>query len=297
MSNTYKCLGAVYTAAGVVENHTGNQMIGTERSPLTKEHLNKIGRKFQEEGYEPRALKLHKLCGKTLRKKNGERLKAYVLHVPKGVKAFGLKGKQLKHELESVNPDKKFLNPRTKKVQNKRARYNFNIADHHLKQTPEYHLGKGTVVSFEEMPKAKQVRDGLSAWGEELNIPNMQELNFEANVYHSEDSGIGFHGDTERCMVIGANMGKKRCIEFQAFEEALPTGKCVSIELRNNDMYLMCVEACGHNWKDGGYKLPHFRHRAGYPKWLDKNTKQLKRKYQKMRQKRAEGPPKKRQRK
>ena len=289
-----KCLGAVYTGAGVVENHTGNQKIGTEREPLTRDHLNKIGRKFRELGFEAKAYKLHNLCETTLRKANGKRLRAYFLHVPKGLKAFGLKGKQLKKELTTIKPDKKFLNPRTKKVQNKRARYNFNIADHHLKQSPEYHLGKGTVVSFEEMPKAKQVRDGLSAWGKELDIPNMQELNFEANVYHSENSGIGFHGDSERRMVIGCNMGAKRYIEFQAFQDALPTGMCISIPLRNNDMYFMCEEACGHNWKDGHYKRLHFRHRAGYRPWLRKNTKQLKRKWLKMMDKRSQPPTKKR---
>ena len=36
-----------------------------------------------------------------------------------------------------------------------------------------------------------------------LENKRLENLNAESNIYHSDDSGIGFHGDTERGIVIG----------------------------------------------------------------------------------------------
>lgn len=260
--------GGVYTFAGVVENHAGMQKIGVERDGLNKEDLKVIGAYFKEHGYEPTGIKLHNLTP-------GKQKKAYVLIVRRGSRAFGLKKNELFEEMKSVNPDKKFLNTRRKQVQNKNARWNFNVAD--FEQAPSYEEGKGTVVSFENLQSLKKIREGLN----EIGIPKIQNLLAEANVYHSEMSGIGFHGDSERKMVVGVNMGAKRVIEFQAFEHTLPVGKRLRIHLRDGDMYFMCTVACGNDWTSNGYRSLHYRHRAGYQKWLDRNERQNQTKWNK----------------
>jgi len=289
----YKCLGAVATFAGVVENHAGMQKVGKEREALTKEDLNKLGIMFQEKGCKVKAIRLHKEVGVKLKKPDGTSLKAFVLHVRNGVQAFGVDAAELKAEFEKVKPDTTFLNTRRGIVQNKNARYNFNIGDNEHRQCPNIAAGEGTIVSFEDLPLLAQVRHGLTEAGKKLNIPKIENLLGEANIYHSRNSGIGYHGDSERRMVIGANMGKKRKIEFCAFRKALPIGNKVVLKLRPGDMYFMCVVACGHDWTKGCYKLDHFRHRAGYPQWLKRNDTQLKRKWEKMRAKR-ENPNKRR---
>ena len=283
------CLGAVATFAGCVENHAGMQKVGEEREALTKEDLEKIGRFFKEKGCRVNALRLHKMVGEKLKNPDGTSLKAYVIHVRNAVEAFDVDADELKAEYESVTPDTTFLNTRRGVVQNKNARYNFNIGDNEHRQCPNIQEGKGTVVSFEDLPLLAKVRAGLTQIGEEKDITKIMNLLAEANIYHSQDSGIGYHGDSERKIVIGANMGKKRIIEFCAFREALPVGNTVVLKLRPGDMYFMCVNACGHDWSKGCYKLDHFRHRAGYPQWLQRNDTQLKRKWEKMRAKRATG--------
>ena len=263
------------------------QKVGKEREALTKEDLEKIGRFFQEKGCTVKALRLHKMVGEKLKNPDGTSLKAYVIHVRNAVLAFGVDADELKAEYESVTPDTTFLNTRRGVVQNKNARYNFNIGDNEHRQCPDIAKGKGTVVSFEDLSLLAQVRAGLTQIGEEKGIPKIMDLLAEANIYHSHNSGIGYHGDSERKIVVGANMGEKRTIEFCAFRNALPVGNTVVLKLRLGDMYFMCVNACGHNWSKGGYKLDHFRHRAGYPQWLQRNDTQLKRKWEKMRAKRA----------
>ena len=277
-SPMYHCLGAVYTYAGVVENHTGMEKIGTERDGLTFEDLTLISDYLQSVGYTVELIDLRSRCDAS---GSLGLPRAHVLRV----QGWNENDVGLLRELMCVRPDKKFYNTRRKIVQNKNARYNFNVAD--FDQAPDYALGKGTVVNFARLPKLTKIRNMLTAVGRATGLDKLENLLAEANVYHSENSGIGFHGDSERCMVIGVNMGEERVIEFQSFKDALPAGSRVSLKLRNNDMYFMCETACGHTWNKGCYRLPHYRHRAGYPKWLSSNSKQNERKWAKMRAKRA----------
>lgn len=201
--------------------------------------------------------------------------KGCVLIIRKGARLFGTSGKRLLKELEKIKPDTKFYNARRKIVQNKNARHNFNVAD--FDQEPQYEKGMGTVVDFKHLPQLSKVRKGLT----NLGIPKCENLLAEANVYHSDNSGIGFHGDSERRMVIGANMGEERIIEWQAFLNTLPIGKRVTVTLRSGDMYFMDEDACGHHWSKSGYRTPHYRHRAGYSTWLNRDERTNQKKWDK----------------
>ena len=50
------------------------------------------------------------MVGEKLENADGTSLKAYVIHVPNAVLAFGVDADELKAEYESVTPDKTFLN-------------------------------------------------------------------------------------------------------------------------------------------------------------------------------------------
>ena len=278
----YRTVGAVYTYSQDVENHAKNQIIGIDesipREGLTKPEMQKIGAVFCAAGYEVEAYRLHskKMCGFDMRQENGERLKSYFMLVREGLRMFGIEDDELKTELECVTPDKHAL--MFNRVVNKKARWNFCVATDEYEQAPDYASGKGTIVPFSKLPAANKVRNGFTKLGRETEINKIEDLFAEANIYYSDDTGIGYHGDSERPLVIGANMGEKRVIEFQAFDQARPIGKCMRFELRNNDIYFMCENACGHNWAEKNHKALHLRHRAGYPKWLQRNETQLKRK-------------------
>lgn len=290
-TETYPAKGAVYTFAGVVENHAGMEKIGTERDALTEEELIRIAEFAQENGYDIEAINLRSASKlkKEIRKKNaGEENptithmsfpKGCVLIIRDGVRLFGTSGRRLLRELEKIKPDTKFYNARRKIVQNKNARHNFNVAD--FDQEPQYEKGMGTVVDFKHLPQLSKVRKGLT----NLGIPKCENLLAEANVYHSDNSGIGFHGDSERRMVIGANMGEERIIEWQAFLKTLPIGERVTVTLRSGDMYFMDEDACGHHWTKSGYRTPHYRHRAGYSTWLNRDERTNQKKWAKRKSK------------
>ena len=101
----------------------------------------------------------------------------------------------------------------------------------------------------------------------------------EANIYYSDDTGIGFHGDTERKVVIGLNMGTSRTIEWQRFHRFLPVGPRFKETLRHGDMYFMTETGAGVNWKSSSQVT--VRHRAGYPKWLSRDEVQNTKKWNK----------------
>lgn len=284
----YKIVAGVLTYAGVVENHAGMQKLGKLRPGLTKGDLSTIKGIVKEMFPEVKRqwIRLHE------RTKGKNARKAYVLVLrgilPKILKWAGLEDIIFKEFCLKSN-DKKFLNTKKKVVQNKNARWNYNVAD--CSQEPDYANGKGTVHDFKDMPCASAVRDFLSEVGRRGGLDKLISLFAEANIYHAKymrkfgkyvpDSGIGFHGDSERKLVIGANMGKTRVLEFQAFNEALFTGELVKIKLRDGDMYFMCETACGHDWEARSYRNPHYRHRAGFPKWLAREMGQQKAKQDK----------------
>ena len=134
-----------------------------------------------------------------------ESFQAYVLVVRNGLKALTKDdGSDILTEMLLYKWDTMLYNERRKVVQNKNARYNVNFDME--KQVEDFSSGKGTTISWEEVPILKRLKGKLdSAFGEKA-----QELKCEGNLYYetSKETGIGYHGDTERKKVIGVPIRK-----------------------------------------------------------------------------------------
>jgi hypothetical protein len=253
------------------------QKIGEMRAGLTAEELAALRDFFRGLGLTCRLV--------NLQDEADAGPEAWVLLVKNGFAALGADAQAVWSEMKSLGEagvDRMFLNARRGIVQNKRARWNFNVAD--AAQTADIAQGKGTVYAFEQLPELAKLRKGLARLQEaEESLSRLEALLAEANVYYSSDTGIGFHGDSERQVVIGACVGVKRSIEWQAFEQTLPVGERIAMELEQGDVYFMDVAATGHSWKANGYRSLHFRHRAGFEKWLKREETQNERKWAKRR--------------
>jgi len=287
-----KWKGAVFTFSDVVENHVGMEKIGDQRRGMTKSDLVTIKAAFKQKGFESQLLDLCTMGGDDVLAKKQDY--GWVLVIPGGIGALGGDHAQLWDQVKHLGPngvDTKFLNARRKIVQNKNARWNFNVTDR--SQDPDYPSGKGTIYDFDRLDQLKNCREGLSQLiGQEQQDLRrlLTNLNAEANIYYSDDTGIGFHGDSERELVIGINLGMRRRIEWQAFDQTLPLGKRIKTTIGPGDVYFMEVDATGNNWKQNGYKNLHWRHRAGYDKWLDREERANQTKWDKRRTSKRPNP-------
>ena len=261
--------GAVFTFAGAVEHHAGMKISGEKRPPLTLQELQEIAKKFESLSTDStdKPNILYKEIGKEFGIQDAGILilKNGVSYIQKEVEHFDfdILWKKIQSLGEEGVDTKAYMRGR---VVNKRARYNFNIMDEEEKA--DYAKGIGTTYPFTMFPNAQLLREYI---GSLLPEDRIKGLYAEANIYHSDNSGIGFHGDTERGIVIGVNFGKKRQIEWQVFHKNLPIGERYIFPLEHGDIYCMTGMSAGINWKRSS--IPTIRHRAGYTKWLDNDEK------------------------
>lgn len=152
-------------------------------------------------------------------------------------------------------------------VKNKTARHNLCYAD--FSQEPDYDAGRGRVYTFETMPELHTIRKRLSHYfGEKAN-----ELPAEGNRYYQcsdgmKGTGIGFHGDAERVVVIAVRTGLPRTLHFQWYRNSKPVGKRGSVTLPHGAMYAMGHKATGNDWRKTKNGLLTLRHAAGDKKFL-----------------------------
>ena len=157
------------------------------------------------------------------------------------------------------------------KRMNKRARTNLCfVADR--EQEPAVFEGKGSIYDLKKMEflnkgverLRKQIADGLIEIGSETKV----EINVvEGNRYYNlKNTGIGFHGDTERVVVICISIGCDNYpMRWQWFKDGMPVGKSIDIVLNCGDVYIMSEKAVGADWKKKSkYTL---RHSAGAEKY------------------------------
>ena len=72
------------------------------------------------------------------------------------------------------------------------------------------------------------------------------ELIAEGNCYTNNfRQGIGWHGDSERKLVVGVRLGSKMILKFAWFHRGLPASKSHEITLHHGDMYIMSSKAVG----------------------------------------------------
>ena len=138
-------------------------------------------------------------------------------------------------------------------VVNKLARHNLCFAD--FSQEPNYESGKGRVVDFTEVPLLSELRS-------ELQEITGRELIAEGNHYYDVTKcGIGFHGDAERRVVVGARLGANLPLEYQWYLNIEPVGQRMRFDLEDGDLYFMSEKAVGTDWKRR--KVATLRHAAG----------------------------------
>ena len=173
----------------------------------------------------------------------------------------GMKDKLFK-EIKELPVDKKGL--MRGRVVHKLARWNNCFADE--AQEPDYTSGKGTVIAFKDVPFTNQFRQALpTMFGEKA-----RNLLAETNHYYDLNKcGIGFHGDSERKIVICARFGASMSMEFQWFQQSRAVGTRFHTEFHHGDLYVMSEKATGHDWKKR--KVHTLRHAAGSDKFLKIN--------------------------
>tara|TARA_Y100001936_G_C15990357_1_gene621989 strand:- start:208 stop:1266 length:1059 start_codon:yes stop_codon:yes gene_type:complete len=157
------------------------------------------------------------------------------------------------------------------KRMNKRARTNLcYVADR--EQEPDVWKGKGRIVDLKKKTALNLAVDRLRSMIEagliEIGSKTKVEINVvEGNRYYNlKTTGIGFHGDTERVVVICISIGCDNYpMRWQWFKDGMPLGNPIDITLNCGDVYIMSEKAVGADWKLRSiYTL---RHAAGANKY------------------------------
>ena len=158
------------------------------------------------------------------------------------------------------------------KRMNKRARTNLCFVDDR-EQAPAVYEGKGTIYDLKKMSMLrrgvetlkKQIAEGMIAIDSKTKV----EINVvEGNRYYDlKNTGIGYHGDTERVVVICFSIGGSNYpMRWQWFKDGMPVGKPIQISLNDGDVYIMSEKAVGADWK---LRKPYtLRHAAGAKKYI-----------------------------
>lgn len=244
------------TFGEVAENGVGMEEIGEKAlHGLTVNELNTLKRFFKELGYKCELVYLNDALPAGLSAE-----KAWVLIVRQGANVLcGERVDELMEVLKSLEWDKKSFT-RYKKVCNKLMRWNMIVAD--FEQEPQYELGKGRVYNFENIEILKTIRTRLG----KILGPKCENLFAEGNYYHdlSKKVGIGYHGDTERKIVIAIRLGESMALTFRWYHQHRCVSDIFEFRLNHGDMYFMSEKAVGGDWKKSS--IPTLRHAAGVPK-------------------------------
>jgi hypothetical protein len=197
-----------------------------------------------------------------------QRLAASIVVIPGGVRSVlgddPAAPAAIKRELEEQIIDRKAK--MRGRVVNKRMRWNNTFGER--RQDANFEEGKGTVIAFIDVPWINRLRQALPV----LLGPKAKDLVAETNDYYDlKKCGIGFHGDSERKIVVCARLGQSMPLHFQWYQRSQPIGKLLSIMLNDGDMYIMSEKATGQDWKRK--IIPTLRHAAGALNLIVKNAK------------------------
>ena len=160
------------------------------------------------------------------------------------------------NEQNNLTPDSKIWSNKHGGVVNKNARWNLCFANEGHKSN--FQEKKGTVVPFNQVPYTQLLRDNLH----NLIGDDAYGLYAEGNYYYNPNKcGIGYHGDTERSIVIGTRLGVSIPLCYQWYYKSNPMGNNIKFILNHGDIYIMSNKATGNDWKKRNiYTL---RHAAG----------------------------------
>ena len=272
------------TFGEVAESHVGMQKIGKEADEgFSYKNLLKTQKYFEKKGCKTLLVYLNDYLpekewdGISEREKDelekaktDPKFQAWVLIARNGLEYLtGDDGTNILTEMLLYKWDTMLYNQRRKMVQNKNARYNVNFDKD--RQIEDFENGKGTTISWKEVPILKKLKGSLDkAFGEKAD-----ELKCEGNLYYetSKNTGIGYHGDTERKKVIGVRLGKKMNIHWMWYYNSLPRGINFSTILNPGDIYCMSEKTVGTDWRKAPHDKYALRHAAGAPKYTTKTPK------------------------
>lgn len=167
-------------------------------------------------------------------------------------------------EQESIDYDEKYWDNRRQRTLNKRARLNVVFGREAIQHSEDYK--QCTVIAYSDLPNLQKVKNNLA------NILGIKahDLNAEGNKYFHDKSGIGFHGDAERKIVICLSLGKSSTLRYQW---RLPgssnhTLQPIDIKVDHGDVYIMSEKATGYDWKSRS--KVRVVHAAGHSSYIDK---------------------------
>ena len=234
------------TFGDMAENHKGMQMIGKQlKSGYTLSDILDIYQYF---------VNIH---AKTQLIDLGNN--AYVLVVKQGI------SKLLNNNVDNFINEQLSLQKDTKafmygRVVNKHARHNLCFGS--FNQEPDYELGKGRIYSFENLPYLNELKSKLK------NIHHKNNsIVAEGNYYYDiSKCGIGYHGDSERKIVIGVRIGQSLPLYYRWYKNNKPITNRIKVELDGNDIYFMSQKATGNDWKKK--LIPTLRHATGSKKYI-----------------------------
>jgi len=166
---------------------------------------------------------------------------------------------EVKRELLEKEVDTKYF--AYGQVRNKHARHNFMFGTH--AQTANYEEKKGTIYPWDANPAVDALRRSAS---ELLNLADQLSVGEVNHYFDVSKCGIGWHGDGERRVVIGARVGASEGMPlmFHCHNNGKPIGETVKVDLADGDVYVMSENAVGERWKTKG---AHWRHAAGSAKY------------------------------
>lgn len=267
-------LGAAYwsghhavtlTFGDIAENHAGMQKIGSlAHEGFSKEDLESTKRLFEEKGCICELVYLNDGLKGVVGADRAD--DAYVLIIRDATSHLLEREEESGHTAaEDLLAEQIVLTWDTKAkmrgtVKNKNARYNLCYGE--IAQEPNYNVGKGRIVAFDDVPLTQSLRKALPGYiGEKA-----EGLVCEGNLYYdSNNTGIGYHGDSERKKVVAVRLGTSIPLHYMWFKDGIPQGKKIGLSLQDGDMYIMGWKAVGFDWKKR--KTFTLRHAAGCAKY------------------------------
>ena len=255
------------TFGNAAENHAGMQMLGKDiKNGCSINTLEKISQLFSNSKYTTEIVDLLPNLPETYRNTPCINYEAKLLIVRKGT--VGLVGSI--DELEKLFLETKHQEVDKQawmkgKVVNKHARWNLCYDD--FSQEPDYVNKKGRVINFSDVPYLNKVRKSLLDILKYTGV-SIDNLVAEMNYYYDISKyGIGYHGDTERKIVVGIRLGDSMPLCYQWYFQGAPVGDKIILNLDHGDFYIMSEKAVGTDWKRR--IIPTLRHAAGCSKYTN----------------------------
>ena len=244
------------TFGDVAENHVGNQQINNNAN---------IDKGFSKEQMETFVKLFNDKYGTngTIHILNNHKDQEYasLIHIPNAIEKMEINPDDLFKEQTNFTWDSKYYDTRRSKVLNKNARH--NICYNNESQEPDYENKKGTIKSWKSVPLLDKVRTNMI----DILGHKYSDIVAEGNLYYKPNKcGIGFHGDTERHIVVAIRLGETIPLVYQWYKNGVKYRDSIKfLNIKHGDLYIMSEKAVGRDWKKRG--IFTLRHAAGCKKY------------------------------